>query len=114
MLPQYSHRVVSEGTQREDAATAILGLASWESQDQGLVNRQIAAGATNQFVHGIRVYKLETVAKRTLFNSTFSPKGVSIGSMAAIPVSLMSTICPFSKPRVRELIVISTLILNRG
>jgi hypothetical protein len=69
VLPQYSHRLVSEGTQREDAATAILGLASWESQDQGLVNRQIAAGATNQFVHGIRVYKLETVAKRTLLTN---------------------------------------------
>jgi hypothetical protein len=31
-----------------------------------LVNSQIAAGASNQFVHGVRVNELETVAKGTL------------------------------------------------
>src|SRR5260370_41851427 len=34
--------------------------------------------------------------------------------MAAIPDSLISTVYPFSTPHLRELILISTSILNRG
>jgi hypothetical protein len=48
----------------EDALTAILRLASRQIRPrQGLVNRKVAAGATNEFVHGVWINELEAVAK---------------------------------------------------
>src|SRR5450432_2285 len=50
----------------------------------------------------------------TELNSTTSPKGASIVSMAAIPDSLMSTVHPFNAPHVRDWIPMSTSILKRA
>jgi hypothetical protein len=49
-----------------------------------------------------------------MFNFTTSPMGMSSASTAAIPISLMSRVRPFSKPHDFEWIVISTASLNRG
>jgi hypothetical protein len=108
-------------------------LSRFESGEQSLVNGKIAACAPNGFAHSIRNDEFEAVAKsvflahgRTVaqtvtgpsgsvkLNSTISPTDTSIVSMAAIPDSLMSTLRPFSTPQVRDLIVMSVSILNRG
>ena len=98
------------------------------SQHQGLFNSKVAACATDEFVHQVLINELKTVAKSvSLANCRLNPHraawkreaqfhnfATSIARMAAIPNSLMSMVCPFSMPLVRELIVISISILNRG